>query len=157
MKVRKLILGMSIVFFCIIFKSNAQKFYLGNYLMPTNNEFELLGISSETGVVTYKYKKEIYDTFFDREIGDIIVGIKNGIITTTIYNLIPKQTDLGLPKELFNKIQSAFPYPFKEVDGIYGLKIDNEIISFGRVRNSLTFGKDRIMFMSSIKQSLLKD
>ena len=134
----------------------AQKFYLGNYLRPTDNEFELIGISSETGVATYKYKKEIYDTFFDREIGEIVVGIKNGIITTTIYNLIPKQTDVGLPKELFSKIQSAFPYPFMNVNGIYALNIDSEVISFGRVRNSLTLGKDRIIFMNSVKQSILK-
>lgn len=153
---RKIILTVSILLLCTLVESNAQKFYLGNFLMPTDNEFELIGISSETGVATYKYRKEIYDTFFDREIGDIIVGIKNGIITTTIYNLIPKHTDVGLPKELFDKIQSVFPYPFKDINGIYGLKIDNEVISFGRVRNSLTFGKDRIMFMTSIKQSLLK-
>jgi hypothetical protein len=78
--------------------SKAQKFYLGNYLAPTENEFELLGISSITGVITYKYKKEIYDTFLGRKIGDIIVGIKNGNITTTIYNLIPNETDIGVPK-----------------------------------------------------------
>ena len=50
----------------------AQKFYLGNYLSPTENEFELIGISTKTGVSTYKYKKEIYDSFFDRKIGDKI-------------------------------------------------------------------------------------
>lgn len=79
---------------------DAQKFYLGNYLEPTPNEFELLGASSKTGVHSYKYKKEIYDTFFERKIGDIIVGIRDGIIVTTIYNLIPQLTDKGVPSDI---------------------------------------------------------
>jgi len=130
---------------------SAQKFYLGNYLSPTENEFKFLGISSKTGVATYQYKKEIYDSFFDREIGDIIVGIKDGIITTTIYNLIPKSTDVGVPKEVVDLIQKSIPYPFREINGVYGVNIDNESISIARVTNSLTFGKDRIMFLNTVK------
>jgi hypothetical protein len=135
----------------------AQKFYLGNYLEPTSNEFELLGISSKTGVHTYKYKKVIYDTFFERKIGDIIVGIRDGIIVTTVYNLIPKTTDKGVPSDIIKMLEKKFPYPFKEVNGAYGLNIDNESISIARVSNSLTFGKDRIMFMNSVKQSILEN
>lgn len=134
----------------------AQKFYLGNYLEPTFNEFELLGISSRTGVHTYKYKKEIYDTFFERKIGEIIVGIRDGIIVTTVYNLIPKSTDQGIPNDILTMLKENFPYPFKEVNGVYGLNIDNESISISGVRNSLTFSQDRIMFMTSVKQSILE-
>jgi len=135
----------------------AQKFYLGNYLEPTSNEFELLGVSSRTGVHTYKYKKEIYDTFFERKIGDIIVGIRDGIIVTTVYNLIPKSTDKGIPNDILKMLEENFPYPFKEVNGVYGLNIDNESISVSRVSNSLTFDRDRIMFMTSVKQSILEN
>jgi hypothetical protein len=124
--------------------------------MPTNNEFEYLGTSSKTGVSTYKYKKEIYDRFFEREIDDIIVGIRDNYITLTIYNLMPIPNELGISIELKNSIQKNFPYEFKEINGVYGLNIDNESISFARVKNSLTFGKDRIMFMTSIKQSILE-
>ena len=135
----------------------AQKFYSGNYLEPTSNEFELLGISSKTGVHTYKYKKVIYDTFFERKIGDIIVGIRDGIIVTTVYNLIPKTTDKGVPNDILKMLEEKFPYPFKEVNGVYGLNIDNESVSIARVSNSLTFGKDRIMFMNSVKQNILEN
>jgi hypothetical protein len=143
-------------FFSLVSICNAQKFYLGNYLMPTENEFEYLGTSSKTGVSTYRYKKVIYDRFFEREIGDIIVGIRDNYITHTIYNLIPNRYDIGIPDELKSVIQKNFPYQFKEINGVYGLNIDNESISFARVKNSLTFGKDRIMFMTSIKQSILE-
>jgi len=124
--------------------------------MPTSNEFEYLGTSSKTGVSTYKYKKEIYDKLFDRDIDDIVVGVKDNFITTTIYNLIPRANDIGIPNDLKALIQRNFPYQFKEVNGVYGLNIDNESISFARVTNSLTFGKDRIMFLTSIKQSILE-
>lgn len=134
----------------------AQKFYLGNYLTPTANEFELIGISSKTGVYAYKYKKEIYDTFFDRKIADIIVGIKNQRIVQTIYLLIPERADVGVPKEVMNKIQKEFPFPFKEINGNYGMNIDNETISIARVTNALSFWNDRIMFMNSVKQSILE-
>lgn len=139
------------------FSLSAQKFYLGNYLSPTENEFQLLGISSKTGVATYRYKKDIYDSFFGREIGDIIIGIRDDHITMTIYNLVPNSTDIGVPKEVIDLIQKSIPYPFKEVNGVYGLNIDNESISVARVTNSLTFGKDRIMYMNSLKKSILEN
>lgn len=117
----------------------SQKFYLGNYLEPTPNEFELLGISSKTGVSTYKFKKEIYDSFFERKIGDIIVGVRDGVIVTTIYNLIPRASDNGVPNDILKLLETNFPFPFKEVNGIYGLNIDNETISIARVTNALNF------------------
>ena len=144
------------LFLAVSFSINAQKFYIGNYLTPTENEFELIGISSNTNVAAYKYKKTIYDSFFGRRIGDIIVGIRDGYITTTIYNLIPKSNDVGVPDDIIEQLNKNLPYPFKEIDGVYGLNIDNESISVARVRNELTFGKDRIMFMTSIKQSILE-
>lgn len=66
----------------IIWTNNcfAQKCYLGNYLVPTESDFQTLGTSSATNVTMYKYKKEIYDSFFGRKIGDIIVEVKNGPI-----------------------------------------------------------------------------
>jgi hypothetical protein len=135
----------------------AQKFYLGNYLMPTDNEFEYLGTSSKTGVSTFRYKREAYDMLFGRKIADIVVGVRNNYIASTIYNLIPNPADVGIPDDLKNIIQNSFPYPFKELNGIYGLNIDNESISFSRTKNAITFWKDRIMFVTTIKQSILEN
>jgi hypothetical protein len=140
-----------------ISKVEAQKFYLGNYLMPTDSEFEYLGTSTKTGVSTYRYKNEPYDMLFGRKIGDIVVGIRNNYIVSTIYNLIPNAGDYGIPDDLKSTIQKSFPYPFKEVNGVYGLNIDTESISFSRTKNALTFGKDMIMFITTIKQSILEN
>jgi len=134
----------------------AQRFDLGSNLKPTPNEFELLGTSSKTGVSSYKYKKEITDRFFNRRIGDIIVGVREGMIVSTIYNLIPNNDDIGVPADILQLLQKNLPYPFKEVDGVYGLNIDNESISIARIRNPLTLNQDRIMFLNSVKQSILE-
>lgn len=139
------------------FGLSAQRFDLGSNLNPTPNEFELLAISSKTGVSTYKYKKEITDKFFNRRIGDILVGVREGMIVSTIYNVIPNRDDIGVPADILQLLEKNLPYPFKEVNGAYGLNIDNETISIARIRNPLTFNQDRIMFLNSVKQSILEN
>jgi hypothetical protein len=152
----KSILILLFTLFILCNSVKAQKFYLGNYLTPTENEFQLLGISSATNVYRYKYKKEIYDNFYNRKIGEIVVGIKNGYIVQTIYYLIPKTTDAGVPKDILDLIQSNIPYKLGYYNGVYGMNIDNESISIARLNNSITFNKDRIMINNSVKQSILE-
>jgi hypothetical protein len=94
--------------------------------------------------------------FFGRKIADIIVGIKNEHIVQTIYLLIPESTDIGVPKEVMNEVQKKFPFSFKEINGKYGMNIDNESISIAKITNAISFWKDRIMIMNSVKQSILE-
>ena len=136
----------------------SQKFYLGDQLTPKATKFKLLGISSATGVRTYKYIGAITDKyFFNRRVGEIIVGFKNGIIVTTIYNLIPEKDDVGVPQSTLDLVQSSLPYPLALRNGVYGANIDNMSISLSRTSNAITFYKDRIMFMTSVKNSLLRN
>ena len=135
----------------------SQKFYLGEQLHPNSTEFKLLGISSSTGVSTYHYTGIITDKYyFGRKIDDIIVGVKDGMIVTTIYNVIPEPGDVGVPKSIIDLIESNLPYPLANVNGVYGVNIDNTTISISRTNNPLTFNKDRIMFLTSVKNSLLR-
>jgi hypothetical protein len=92
---------------------------------------------------------------FERVIGDIIVGVKDGHIASTIYNLVPLITDVGVPSSIIDQVQANLPYPMKNVNGTWGVNIDNNTISFTRANNAITFGKDRIVFNSSVKYSLL--
>jgi hypothetical protein len=136
-------------------QSFAQKFFLGEPLTLNSSEFKLLGISSKTGVANYRYIKPIYDKMFEREIGDIIIGVKDGHIASTIYNLVPLSTDIGVPNSIIDLIQVNLPYPMKNINGTWGINIDNNTISFMRANNAITFGKDRIIFNSSVRFSLL--
>jgi hypothetical protein len=145
-----------IALFAIYGNCFSQKFSIGDELTPKLSAFRLVGISSETQVHTYKYIGKITDTyFFDRKIGDIIVGIKNGIVVTTIYNLIPEKDDIGVPMSTLELIQKGLPFPLAYRDGVWGVNIDKESFSLSRAKNVLTFNKDRIMFMSTIKQKYL--
>lgn len=138
--------------------SFSQKFFLGDRLTPNANQFKLLGISSATGVHTYKYIGAITNTYYyNRKIGEIIVGFKNGIIVTTIYNLIPEPEDVGVPQSTLDLVQRAIPFPLAYRNGLYGANIDNTSITLSRSNNELTFHKDRIMFFTSVKNSLLRN
>ena len=137
--------------------SFSQKFFLGDRLTPKATQFKLLGISSATGVSTYKYIGAITDTYFyNRRVGEIIVGFKKGIVVTTIYNLIPENGDVGVPQSTLDMVQSAIPFPLAYRNGLYGANIDNTSITLSRSNNELTFHKDRIMFFTSVKNSLLR-
>jgi hypothetical protein len=136
--------------------SFSQKFYLGDRLTLKATKFKLLGISSTTGVHTYKYVGAITDKyFFNRRVSEIIVGFKNGIIVTTIYNLIPENDDVGVPQSTLDLVQNSIDYPLAFRNGIYGVNIDNTSVTLSRSNNELTFHKDRIMFFISVKNSLL--
>jgi hypothetical protein len=136
-------------------QSIAQKIFLGESISINSSEFKLLGISSKTGVANYRYTKPIYDKMFEREIGDIIIGVKEGHVASTIYNLVPLPNDVGVPKSIIDLIQANLPYPMKNINGTWGINIDNNTISFMRANNAITFGKDRIIFNSSVRYSLL--
>jgi len=134
---------------------NAQRYDLGDYFNPNPKEFKLIGISSNTGVSTYRYILPIADYMFGRKIGDIIIGEKNGRVVTTIYNMIPLKGDVGVPSSIIDLIQANLPFPLSPFNKGYAINIDNTSITITRTKNSLTFNKDRIMYFSSVKRSLL--
>lgn len=153
MKIKIIFLAM---FLMASIHSFSQKFTLGDRLNPSINKFKLLGISSSTNVATYKYIGAITDTYFyNRRIGEIIVGIKNGIVVTTIYNLIPENGDYDVPQSTLNLIQNAIGFPLAKTKDFYGANIDDMTITVRRINNVLTFNKDRIMFFTSVKNSIL--
>lgn len=140
----------------IIFSASSQNFSLGDQLFPTSYDFERIGISSKTGVISFRYKKLTNDRFFGRILGDVIVGIKKGRIVQTVYLMIPESTDYGVPSDIINLIQSNLPFPLTRINGGYGVKIDNYNITISRNNDAITFYKDRIMYFSSINQKLLE-
>ena len=153
MKSKTIILAL---FLMVSIYSFSQQFSLGERLSLSSNKFKLLGRSSSTNVSTYKYIGAITDTYFyNRKIGEIIVGIKNGIVVTKIYNLIPENGDYGVPQSMLDLIQNAIGFPLSKRKDFYGANVDDMTITVSRSNNELTFNKDRIMFFTSVKNSLL--
>lgn len=136
----------------------SQQYNLGEQLTPKSSEFQLMGISSSTSVKTYKYIGPIKGQyFFNRKIGDVIVGIKNGIIVTTFYNLVPEKGDVGVPKSTLDLVNANLPYPLAKRNSMYGANIDNITFTLSRENSPLTFNKDRIVFFTSVKNSFLRN
>ena len=71
--------------------------------------------------------------------------------------MIPENGEIGVPKSILDLVQGSLPFPLAYRDGIYGVNIDDMTISLSRSNNVLTFHKDRIMFMTSVKNSLLRN
>jgi|688.fasta_scaffold871796_2 hypothetical protein len=155
MKSKTIILGLLLF---VSVNSFSQKFYLGEELYPNTKSYKFLGKSSETYVATYKYIGAITDKYYyGRKIGEIIVGIKNNRIVTTIYNVIPEPSDVGVPSTILELIENNLPYPLTYRDGVYGVSIDQMNFTISRTKNALTFHQDRIMFFTSVRNRLLKE
>jgi len=153
MKIKNTFWAIAILFSLSCF---SQRFNIGEQLTPSDSEFELIGKSSKTYVAAYKYIGTITERYyFNRRISTIIVGVKNGIIVTTIYNLIPEKNDIGVPNSTYKLVQKNLPFPLAIRDGLYGANIDDITITLSRANNAMTFNKDRIMFMKSVRNSIL--
>lgn len=63
---------------------------------------------------------------------------------------------MGVPQSTLDLVQSGIPFPLANVNGVYGANIDNTSITLSRSNNAITFYKDRIMFFTSVKNSLLR-
>lgn len=148
------------LFFILILLSNSsfsQRFYLGEKVYHIDNDFKLIGISSKTNDHYYQFiGKTGGDNLYGREIGDIIICINKSTIVTTYYSLIPKSDDIGVPSSVLNLFQKTLTFPLAFNDGIYGVNIDDYSYSISRTSNGLTFNKDRILIMNSVRESKLK-
>ncbi len=130
-------------------------FYLGQVYSPPYQEFELISIAKGTNIYTYKYRGNSSQTMFDRKIGGFMMRLKGNKIVTMIYDLIPESKDKDVPNEILDAVQSSLAYPLAYRDGIYGVNIDSASISISRTNNAMTFNRDRIMYLTSIKSSIL--
>ena len=87
---------------------------------------------------------------FNRKIGDIVIGVKSGIITIVFYNLIPEKGDIGVPESTLELVQRDLPYPLINTNGNYEVSINHATIQLFRAKNPITFKKDRIIFLTKL-------
>lgn len=155
MKIKSITL--SLLLFVTI-NSFSQRFELLDRITPSKSKFQLLGISSETMVHTYKYIGVITDKYlFERKVGEIIVGLKNNVVVTVVYNLIPAKNDYGVPQQTVDLLQNTLEFPLSKFNDSYGVKIDNYNITISRTNSAITLHKDRIMFFKSVQQRFLRN
>jgi hypothetical protein len=139
------------VFLLISIKSFSQWYYIGKTFDPGTGKFELIAVSEESGILAYKYiGPQINEKMFNRKIGDIVMGVKSGIITIVFYNLIPEKGDIGVPESTLELVQRDLPYPLINTNGNYEVSINHATIQLFRANNPITFKKDRIIFLTKL-------
>ncbi len=93
---------------------------------------------------------------YDRKVAEIIFGVKNGVVVTTIYNLklindehrIADSTLKMINKVLGKELLIISPNSFAVTKG-------NRFISLKICNTPLTFDQPRIVYLTSVKYSIL--
>lgn len=135
----------------------AQKFELGTRVQPNTQLFTQLDYSPSMKVHTYKYVGEIANKYlFDRRVGEIIIGVKNGVVVTLIFNLIPNKGEHKVSKSTLKLIKDKWkvglhPIPHDK----YVMTTCNKQVSLELTNNEMTFGQARIVYYTTIKYSIL--
>lgn len=137
--------------------SFGQQFHIGDRVNPKSKQFKLLDYSPSMKVYTYQYVGKIKEKYlFKRKVADVIVGLKNGVVVTTIYNLEPNKEEHEIKKStlaLVNKRLGTDLHRLPNND--YAVSIGNKLISLQISYSPLTFDAVRLVYFTSIKYSIL--
>jgi len=130
---------------------------LGDRIIPSISQFKLLDFSPSTRVYTYQYIGVLKDKYlFDHKIGEITVGLKKGVVVTTVYFLIPKKGERDISKATLKLIEKRLSVPLVEIPNQqYAVNIGDTFISLRLRTNSFTFDKFRMVYLTTIKYSIL--
>jgi hypothetical protein len=135
----------------------SQQFQIGDRVAIKSKDFRLLDYSSSMKVHTYQYVGKIKEKYlFERKVVDVIVGVKNGVVVTTIYNLELNKEEHEIKKStlaLVNKRLGTDLHRLPNND--YAATIGNKLISLQISYSPLTFDAVRLVYFTSIKYSVL--
>lgn len=154
MKNNVILLSLALMFSTYAF---SQQFQIGDKVQIKSQQFKLLDYSPSMKVHTYHYIGLLTNNYLiDRKIGEILIGIKNGIVVTIIYNLIPKKGEHEISKSTVKLIKDKWkvtllPLPF----GNYVATTGNTLLSLRIINNEITFGQARIVLYTTVKYSIL--
>lgn len=148
-----------IFFLAFLFSINSfsQKFQLGSRITPNTKQFKILDFSPSTGVYTYKYIGVIKDKYlFDHRIGEITIGLKKSIVVTTVYFLIPKKGENDISESTVKLIEKSLSIPLVPLPhNKFAVNVGDILISLDLGNNSFTFDKFRMIYLTTIKYSIL--
>lgn len=143
----------------LLFSTNSfgQQFQIGNRLNPKSKQFKLLDYSPSMKVHTYQFIGKIKEKYlFDRRVGEILIGIKNGVVVTTIYNLKLNNDEQRIEKSTLKRVNKAVG---KELYFVphhsYAITKGNTFVSLKICNTPLTFDQPRLVYLTTIKYSIL--
>lgn len=143
----------------LLFSTNSfgQQFQIGNRVNPKSKQFKLLDYSPSMKVHTYQYVGKIKDEYlFDRRVGEILIGVKNGVVVTTIYNLKLNTDEHRIEKSTLKRVNKAIGKELLFVPhNSFAITKGNTFVSLKICNTPLTFNQPRLVFLTTIKYSIL--
>ena len=154
MKNKSFILSLVLLF---SIHSYSQKFLLGSRITPNTNQFKLLDFSPSTGIYTYQYIGVLKEKYlFNHKIGEITVGLKKGLVVTRVYFLIPKIGENDISESTVKLIENSLSIPLVRLPhNKFAVNVGNTLISLDVGNNSFTFDKYRMIYLTTVKYSIL--
>ena len=137
--------------------SFGQQFQIGDRVNPKSKQFKLLDYSPSMKVYTYQYVGKIKEKYlFKRKVADVIVGVKNGIVVTTIYNLKLNTDEHRIEKSTLKRVNKAIGKELLFVPhDSYAITKGNTFVSLKICNTPLTFDQPRMVYLNTIKYSIL--
>lgn len=135
----------------------SQQFQIGDRVAVKSKDFKLLDYSPSMKVYTYQYVGELRDKFlFDRRVGEILIGLKNGVVVTTIYNLKLNNDEHRIEKSTLKRVNKAVGKELLFVPhNSYAITKGNTFVSLKICNTPLTFDQPRLVYLTTIKYNIL--
>lgn len=135
----------------------SQQFHIGDRVYPKSKQFKLMDYSPSMKVHTYQYVGKIKDKYlFDRRVGEILIGLKNGVVVTTIYNLKLNTDEHRIANSTLKKVNKAVGKELLFVPhNSFAITKGNTFVSLKICNTPLTFYQPRLVYLTTIKYSIL--
>jgi hypothetical protein len=135
----------------------SQQFLIGDKVSPKSKEFKLLDYSPSMKVYTYQYVGKIKEKYlFDRRVGEILIGIKNGVVVTTIYNFKLINGEHRIENSTLKSVNKAVGKELLFVPhNSFAITKGNIFVLLKICNTPLTFDQPRMVYLTTIKYSIL--
>ena len=137
--------------------SFGQQFQIGDRVNPKSKQFKLLDYSPSMKVHTYLYVDKIKEKYlFDRRVGEILIGLKNGVVVTTIYNLKLNTDENKIANSTLKRVNKVVGKELLFVPhNSYAITKGNTFVSLKICNTPMTFDQPRLVYLTTIKYSIL--
>ncbi len=147
------------LFLVVLFStySFGQQFQIGDRVDTKSKQFKLLDYSPSMKLHTYQYVGKLKNKYlFDRRIGEILIGIKNGVVVSTIYNLKLNIDEHRIEKSTLKRVNKVVGKELLFVPhNSFAITKGNTFVSLKICNTPLTFDQPRLVYLTTIKYSIL--
>lgn len=137
--------------------SFGQQFQIGDRVAVNSKDLKLLDYSPSMKVFTYHYVGKLKENYLlDRRVGEILIGVKNGVVVTTIYNLKLNTDENKIANSTLKRVNKVVGKELLFVPhNSYAITKGNTFVSLKICNTPLTFDQPRLVYLTTIKYSIL--